>query len=79
MRHARQVGFGQCAVVANRLQNNALVELAHARVVGAPHTPGIAHTGLGRGYGLGSVGIGFGYQIGHAQPRITPLQNKALP
>ena len=57
MRHARQIGLGDGAVVAYGLQNDALVELAHAHVVGAAHAPRISRT---RGFRYGAAGSGVG-------------------
>lgn len=47
---ARQIRFGDGAVVADGLQNDALVELAHAVVVGAAHA---ARAQVGCGGGVG--------------------------
>jgi hypothetical protein len=57
MRHARQIGLGDGAVVAYGLQNDALVELAHAHVVGATHAPRITST---CGVRRGAAGSGMG-------------------
>ena len=49
---ARQIGLGQAAVLAYRLQHHALIELAHAHVVGAARAQ--QRWGLrGRGFGCG--------------------------
>ena len=51
---ARQIGLGYGAVMANGLQHNALIELAHAHMVGAPHG----------GCGMGGVHVRWGEVTG---------------
>ena len=68
--------LAQDAVVAYGLQHDALVELPHPGVVRAPHAAGVAHARVGR---AGCRWAGCGLSVRHAQTRMTPLQNSALP